>query len=356
MKKIIKIIIRVILVLVIVFGGFLLYSTVTEYKPAEVENSIVLNRGENSSPILSEFSVLTWNIGYAALGKEADFFMDGGEQSRGESKAVIEKHLENIINRTKSYNADFIFIQEVDEKAFRSYNVPELDVFVDNFLNYSIDYVQNYAAFWVPVPLTHPMGGVKAGMVTLSKSTPLVSERYSLPGSYSWPTSIFQLDRCVIVNRYKMGETGKELVLVNIHLSAFDKGGFIRGQQLDFLKTMMLKEYNQGNYVVVGGDWNNIMTPDFSFGTYTTSEEDLWAYQQLPSDWTPAGWEWGYDATVPTNRSNEKPYVEGENFTTIIDAFIVSPNLTIEEVRGENLHFADSDHNPVSIKVKVKNP
>lgn len=356
MEKIIRFIIKMILVLIIIFGGFLLYSTVTEYKPAEVENSVVLSRGENSLPILPEFSVLTWNIGYASLGKEADFFMDGGNQSRAASKEVVEKHLKNIINRVQSYNADFIFIQEVDEKAFRSYSVPELDVFVGNFPDYSIDYVQNYAVFWVPLPLTHQMGGVKAGMITLSKSAPLVSERYSLPGSYSWPTSIFQLDRCVIVNRYQMSEIGKELVLVNIHLSAFDKGGFIRGQQLDFLKTMMLKEYNQGNYVIVGGDWNNIMTPDFSFGTYTTSEEDLWAYQQLPSDWTPAGWEWGYDVTAPTNRSNEKPYVEGENFTTNIDAFIVSPNLEIEEVRGENLDFVDSDHNPVLIKVKAKKP
>ena len=72
--KIIGIIMGCILAVVVVGLGIL---TVTEYKPEQEEKLEVT--GE-SSVFVSEgdtISVVTWNIGYGALGANADFFMDG---------------------------------------------------------------------------------------------------------------------------------------------------------------------------------------------------------------------------------------------------------------------------------------
>ncbi|MBN2604249.1 MAG: endonuclease/exonuclease/phosphatase family protein, partial [Bacilli bacterium] len=50
-----------------------------------------------------------------------------------------------------------------------------------------------------------------------------------------------------------------------------------------------------------------------------------------------------------TVRSDDAPYVEGVNFETIIDGFLLSPNITVDAVFGNDLAFENSDHNPVTI-------
>ena len=108
--------------------------------------------------------------------------------------------------------------------------------------------------------------------------------------------------------------------------------------------------------MVVGGDWNSMFpgTGKEDFGSYTTSEENLFWVQTIPEGWTPDDWQWCYDADVPTARTLEQPYKAGENFTCIIDGFLVSPNLRVDEVQGYNLRFEHSDHNPVAITVSIR--
>jgi len=64
-----------------------------------------------------------------------------------------------------------------------------------------------------------------------------------------------------MANRYRV-ENGKELVLINTPNEAFDKGGFIRKIQMKRLREIVLNEYNSGNYVITGGNWNQY-PPDF---------------------------------------------------------------------------------------------
>ena len=45
-------------------------------------------------------------------------------------------------------------------------------------------------------------------------------------------------------------ENGKNLYIVNSHMSAYDKGGVIRAKQLELLNKTMQQEYNKGNYVI----------------------------------------------------------------------------------------------------------
>ncbi len=65
--------------------------------------------------------------------------------------------------------------------------------------------------------------------MNLSKFTTTSSQRYTLPGEQTFPNKYFDLDRSIMEDIYTL-ENGKRLYMVNIHLSAYDKGGTIRAE------------------------------------------------------------------------------------------------------------------------------
>lgn len=60
-----------------------------------------------------------------------------------------------------------------------------------------------------------------------------------------------------------------------------------------------------------------------------------------------------YDKDVPTNHRLTEPYHPAETLTTLIDLFIISPNVKILHVENIHLDFKYSDHNPVKLKVRL---
>ncbi len=90
------------------------------------------------------------------------------------------------------------------------------------------------------------------------------------------------------------------------------------------------------------------------FGPSTTSAENLAWLQSIPEDWTPEGWTWAIDPSVPTVRTNDQPYRPGENHRTVIDGFLLSPNIRLDEVKGIELGFAHSDHQPVVARISIR--
>jgi hypothetical protein len=105
-------------------------------------------------------------------------------------------------------------------------------------------------------------------------------------------------------------------------------------------------EYAKGHHVVVGGDWN-LRLAENSFPNTTAEKFKFWI-RDFPMDLVPEGWRWAVDGSVPTVRTAYQPYVEGENYVLNIDGFLVSPNVLIEEVRGDDLGFEHTDHHPVT--------
>ncbi len=336
-------------------GGFLLFSTLTVYSPAPVtELSPVSTPTAIEKKVPDRLSVLTWNVGYAGLDASEDFFMDGGTASMPASKGVVLRNIDGIKGFMASHEADFIFVQEIDRDSARSYGIDEMKDLTERLSDYEAWYATNFKVNFIPVPITHPMANVESGMLTMSKYEGFGAERYSFPGDYSWPVNLYQLKRCFIVTRYKAEGSDKDLVVVNLHLSAYDAGGSLRKRQLAFLRDFMTKEYADGNYVIVGGDWNNVM-PGISMDEfeYTTPKKYLDIYLNLPEGWTPKGWTWAFDPKVPSLRSDEKPYVKGENFRTVIDGFVISPNVRLLSVKTYDLEFEYSDHNPVEMSVEL---
>ena len=354
MKKILKTVLLIISVLVLGFLGLIVFAVISDYKPNETE---IISKSD-SPTILNNFltiTLLTWNVGYAGLDKDMDFFYDGGTKvitPEVNCRANISE-IENFLLKNDSIN--FLFIQEIDKHSKRSYHINEYENIAKKLTNHYGFFATNYDVFFVPTPPSNPMGEVNSGIATFSKFIPEYSTRYSLPGVFGFPLQLFMLDRCFLVNRYKV-RNGKELVLINTHNEAFDEGG-IRKAQMERLREFVLNEYNSGNYVVAGGDWNQYppdFKPAFSENKSFTGQVGNFRLMGIESDFMPGEWEWIYDPATPSFRTVIASYDPASTPTSICDFFLISPNLESVSVKCHHLGFANSDHNPIIMQVKFK--
>ncbi len=362
LKTLLKFVGALVLIFLLYVVGNLIFATITDYQP-EAITSVAIHNGQGDNIIDSTFSFLTWNIGYAGLGSKEDFFYDGGEMVLPSAERILS-NLKGIHKFVKDVEkVDFLLLQEVDTNSKRSYYKNELRTIGKHLPEHEFAYATNYSVKFNPIsglvagapfpgiPM-NAMGKLEAGIASYSRFHSEEATRYQFPGNYSWPNRIYFLDRCFLVQRYKL-QNGKDLVVINTHNSAYDDGG-LKQQQMEFMKEKLLEEYEKGNYVVVGGDWNQI-PPGFDNNHFVKGRSVDGAYDQLPiaDDYLP-GWTWAYDDRVPTNRKLAKPYDAETTFTTLIDFFLVSPNLKVEEVNGVDLDFASSDHQPVKMNVSIR--
>lgn len=281
-----------------------------------------------------------------------DFFYDGGQQVRA-SKDLTNKYLDNILSFLKNQEAiDFILLQEVDFDAKRSYGLNQLNLIADAMAAHNFSTVINYKVSYVPVPLSEPMGRVKAGMMQLSKYLPSVENRHAYPQILPWPDRLFLLDRCFTESRFNL-PNGKELIVINTHNSAFVDQQELMEKELAVIRSFMLMEYQKGNYVVAGGDWN--MNPP-SFKPAENYNGHIYAASAvaISGDYLPADWIIAFDPAIPSNRHLNQAFVKGVTPTTTIDFFIVSPNIQVLKLEAIDLDFANSDHNPVFIELMLK--
>jgi endonuclease/exonuclease/phosphatase family metal-dependent hydrolase len=343
MKKIIKITVISIFSLLLSAAGFLLYFTITEYRPAERE-LIAEHSNPDTIQVATPLRFLTWNIGYAGLNREMDFFYDGGHGVRP-TEQQVRKNMDGIADYLlQNEQTHFILLQEVDIDSKRSYHIDQVAYFGNILLNHQANFAMNYNVQFVPQPLIDPLGKVKSGIAAYTAFTPKSVVRYAFPVNFGWPKRIFLLNRCFMVMRFPTSDH-KELVVINTHNSAFDSGGWLRKAELDYFSRFLLDEYEKGNYVIVGGDFNQSppqFVPQFEGQPFNFSD-----YHSIPDTLLPSGWRYAFDNSVPSNRSANIPYVKGKTDVTLIDFFILSPNVVVDSVRCDELGFQFSDHNPV---------
>lgn len=354
-KKVLKFIGAIVLIVGLYIGGNILYATLTDYQPPETEEVKIYNQS-SVGPQDSVYSFLIWNIGYSGLGSEEDFFFDGGETVVA-SKERVEENFKGILKQIENrYETDFILLQEVDTLANRSYYTNQFIAIAKLLSGHNYSFATNYLVKFVPMPLTtapwNTMGRVEAGLATYSKPKCDESIRYSFPGNYDWPTRVYFLDRCFLLRRHTL-PSGKQMVVINTHNSAYDDGT-LKAKQMEYLKDILVDEYEKGNYVVVGGDWNQ-SPPNFDVDQFNINREvsQEATGTNISADYLP-GWTWAYDPAVPTNRSLLAPFDDNTTRTGLIDFYLVSPNIQVTKVEGIDLNFRSSDHQPVYMEVKLK--
>lgn len=353
-KRAIAVVVSLVMILLVALLAFIGISILSDYKP---EKQVIIEpQTGNSNEKVSrnkDYTIVTYNMGYGGLGKEQDFFMDGGTGKGAKSLKEVEQNTDFIVDYINKISPDFAFLQEVDTSAKRSFNINQLDRFTNG--DYSTVFAYNYKVLYVPVPIPvfNAMGGVESGILTLSKTHPDSSVRHQFDGEEMFLQQLFDLDRCFTVTRFNV-EKEQELVLINAHFSAFDKGGVIREQQLSQMQQILVEEQQKGNYVILGGDFNHELPGTSSDNFSWTDKYPDWC-MVLPQEFTPDGFSWANDSTSPTVRSVDHRYVDGENFVAVIDGFLVSNNIDIISVKNRgDFNFENSDHNPVEFKFKLK--
>ncbi len=349
-KIIIQYLVFTLIVVTVLVGSFMLYFTLSDFQPPPVE---IIKVKDSIATTLEkdEFSFITWNIGYCGLDKKMDFFYDGGKKVRPDDSS-FQQNLNGVHKFLSEHDTlDFIMLQEVDTLARRSYFTNEVNLLSDALANHTICFATNYHVKYVPLPVLKPMGEVISGIVTYSKPHPDISERYSFPVNYPWPMKVFMLDRCFIMQRYKL-KNSHELIVINTHNSAFENADMLRQYELWMLRSFILQEYAQGNYVVLGGDWNQ-NPPDYANMKYYSSYRKKQGTPVIPEDYLPEDWHWAYDKKIPTNRDVNEAYRPGLTPTTTYDFFVTSPNVVVEQVQTIACGFEFSDHQPVYMRIRL---
>lgn len=348
MKKFLKPILITVLSIVLLVGCFFGYLTVTEYNPDAVIPVQVKGIDGGSVRAGENISVLSWNIGYCGLGRESDFFMDGGKDTRSADKATSLRYLDAIHSFVESENADITLLQEVDKNSTRSYHTDQTEVLSRGATAYAL----NYSCDFVPFPLP-PIGKVESGVFTSSLYSIEDADRIALPCPFTWPVRTANLKRCMLVSYLPVEGNDNYLVMINVHLEAYDSGeGKIA--QTNMLRDFIADEYAKGNYVIVGGDFNQSLPGGSE--KYRINHPELWAPGTLEESLLPDGFRFAYDVSAPTCRLLNQPYDPSDTENTdyyVIDGFIVSPNVEISSVETVSLDFENSDHNPVRLSVKL---
>lgn len=330
---------------------FLIYLSLTDYQPKPKEELTLSKKGISVPSYVRNVNLLSWNIGYGGLGKEMDFFYDGGRQVRS-GFPDYQHNLNGILSTLIRLDTlDFFLLQEVDQQARRSYNTDQVKIISESFPDFNTSFALNYDVNFIPFPIHDPMAGVHAGLLSLSRFKASEVIRFAGPLNFPWPKCLFFMDRCLLLNRYPIsGDTS--LVVINIHNSAWSEGAELRTAEIGLLREVILAEYAKGNFVVAGGDWN-LNPPGFHPAGYKGRDKVWIMPPPIDKDFMPEGWQWAFDTQNPSNRDVSKAYQKGKTLSTVIDFFLLSPNIRLLSVKTLNLGFEHSDHNPVFLNIRL---
>ena len=355
-KTVLKTVLSLVLILVICVTAYLGYVLFTY---SRIEDNIVISvssAGLNEKIKTGEkYTAFIQNIGFGAYTADFTFFMDGGEQSIAESEESVRECINAAAEAAEKYAPDFIMLQEVDFDSTRSYHIDQREILEGRFASYSSAFAVNYDSAFLFYPLNEPHGASRAGILTLSKYNISASLRRSLPISEG-VSKFLDLDRCYSVSRIP-AENGKELILYNVHLSAYGSSDEIRTAQMTMLFNDMKSEYEKGNYCVCGGDFNHDFTGDSAQRLNGSAIGEFGWAQPFPESLLPdcieRCTEYSSDKLIPTCRNCDIPYEEG-NDTFIVDGFLVTDNIEVITVSNIQTNFSYSDHNPVVLEFILK--
>ena len=385
-RKILKIIGSVLAVILLALAGYIIYLYASYHRIEDnLQLQVETTRGTanettnetnnetteaNTLTTGKKYSALTYNIGFGAYTPDFSFFMDGGKSSWAKSKESVLETIQGAGELAASKDPDFAMIEEVDLNSTRSYRVNEYNILKDCFPDYYYVFAQNYDSAFLFYPFTQPHGSSKSGIGLFSRYPVTSALRRSFPVSTSF-TKFFDLDRCYSISRVSV-DNGKELVIFALHMSAYGNSDAIREGQIAMLAADMQKEYEAGNYVLCGGDFNHDLKASADEENPETGKEDQsnsnsdreyesWAYP-FPREELPEHFSFCLDQLSKEERSNlwnsarnaDMEYIPGETYTVTLDGFIISDNIECLSYENINTGYSYSDHDPVYVEFKLK--
>lgn len=203
---------------IVVLAALIFYYWASSSNHLEEDYSLLIeNNYPESIGSDSIYSLITYNIGY----------LSGMTNNRAVTKTreLFDGNLNRAYNQFERYAPDFIFFQEIDYHSNRSYYVnqqEELQKLGYNYVFQAVNWDVNYLPFPYFPPSAH-YGEIYSGQSIFSKYPLSYPERIVLKRVADNPfyRDAFYLDRLAQVSKTIIN--GKTIVLINLHLEAFDK-------------------------------------------------------------------------------------------------------------------------------------
>ncbi|TDQ30221.1 endonuclease/exonuclease/phosphatase family protein [Tenacibaculum caenipelagi] len=325
MKYIFRVIVKLLLLvtgLVVVFFFWASSPTMDEAEYAKIITHNYDSKVDNDSV----YSIVTYNIGY----------LSGMTNNRAvaKPKELFDVNLKKVVTEIEKVNPDIIAFQEIDYNAARSYEVNQEDEIAKLGYNYvarGINWDEHYVPFPYWPPSMH-FGKIVSGQSILSKYELKDYERIVLERVANNPfyRDALYLDRLVQVVKVKL--EGKEVVVINLHLEAFDK--LTRLHQFEYVQNLFNKYKN---------DYPTILLGDFNS---KARDKEAVIRKMFAMDGIGNA---AFSSESPENTFDTKDPVER------IDYIFYTEN-TIEYIGGKVLkEFGQvSDHLPIEMQFKLK--
>ena len=247
MKQFLKYFSGIFLLLIIAFTLFFFWASSPNLHKKEYAN-LMVNQYENTTDSDSIFSIITYNIGYLS-GMTNNLAI-------AKPKELFENNLQTVVHNIKVVNPDIIAFQEIDYKAARSYHVNQQNEIAKlgyNHVAKAVNWDERYVPFPYWPPTMH-FGSVISGQSILSKYPLTDHKRIVLervPEAPFYRDALY-LERLAQV--VKVALNGQEVVVINVHLEAFDKQ--TRARQFEEVLEVF-NTYKEKYPTILLGDFNS---------------------------------------------------------------------------------------------------
>jgi len=165
----------------------------------------------------SSFSIVTYNIGYLSGLSNNTAIIN--------QKSFFDKNLQLVLDNFKAIDADILAFQEIDYASKRSFDVNQQNEIAKlgyNYIGQTINWDKKYIPY-PELPISSHFGRILSGQSVLSKYKITQQDRFELERDKTNPFyyDAFYIDRLAQV--LKISIQDKILVLINVHLEAFNK-------------------------------------------------------------------------------------------------------------------------------------
>ena len=357
-----------------IFGAYLGYLQSGHNRVYDWKYLQIVNKNKNNTVMLNTtLDCITYNMSYGIMDPDFTYYkaenkMANGSSTKGGSSRATNKDRviinangsAELVGKGVNSSVDFILFQDIDVDSTRSYYVDQKEILTNSLSSMAGVFAETGSSNYVVSPISSPLGRTDSRMATFSDKYISFRIRYSLPSNSEFMTKYGTNDNCVILTRFKT--TGSSMLsIINVNVGIYEDED-IRQKDLEALLKIMDYELNtKGNYCLVGGSFgyllngtdgeflNNMQSPSWSKNLPDTFNADV----LNGIGYSIARDEVAIDQSIGTVRDMSVSYSKGGSFEAIVDGFIVSKNISVDNVSVIDNGYLYSSHNPVKISFRL---
>lgn len=357
-----------------IFGAYLGYLQSGHNRVYDWKYLQIVNKNKNNTVMLNTtLDCITYNMSYGIMDPDFTYYkaenkMANGSSTKGGSSRATNKDRviinangsAELVGKGVNSSVDFILFQDIDVDSTRSYYVDQKEILTNSLSSMAGVFAETGSSNYVVSPISSPLGRTDSRMATFSDKYISFRIRYSLPSNSEFMTKYGTNDNCVILTRFKT--TGSSMLsIINVNVGIYEDED-IRQKDLEALLKIMDYELNtKGNYCLVGGSFgyllngtdgeflNNMQSPSWSKNLPDTFNADV----LNGIGYSIARDEVAIDQNIGTVRDMSVSYSKGGSFEAIVDGFIVSKNISVDNVSVIDNGYLYSSHNPVKISFRL---